>query len=125
MKSGIKIKGDTCNSSFGFFARLFAGKKRVEMENIDFEKQFDVFSEDQVEARMLVTPAFMSRLLDFQKKTGKAYEFYFKGGEVYIKSDVSSSYMEFSLFRNVFDNALDYVRFYMEIKNIKGLVKDL
>ena len=126
LKSVVKIKHDSCDIPvFGFFAKLFSGKRRVVMENVDFEKQYDVLSDDPVESRMFVTPSFMTKLLDFSKKTNKKYEFYFKGNEVYIKGNLAHDYMEFSLNKNVFENTTDYVQFYVEIKNIKDVVKDL
>ena len=36
--------------------------KRTELEDIVFEKKFDVFTDDEVEARYLITPSFMERL---------------------------------------------------------------
>ena len=36
--------------------------KHTELEDINFEKKFDVFTDDEVEARYLITPSFMERL---------------------------------------------------------------
>lgn len=36
--------------------------KHTELEDIQFEKKFDVFTDDEVEARYLITPSFMERL---------------------------------------------------------------
>ena len=38
------------------------------MESLWFEKSFDAFSRDPVEARMIITPAFMDRLEQFSNK---------------------------------------------------------
>ena len=38
--------------------------ENVELEDPEFEQQFEVYSTDQVEARYLLTPSFMQRLLD-------------------------------------------------------------
>ena len=43
--------------------KLRFGESRVKMENPDFENTFDVYSTDQVEARYLITPFMMERLL--------------------------------------------------------------
>lgn len=46
--------------------------ERVELEDPKFEKLFEVYSTNQVEARYLLTPAFMERLLGLEKAyTGK------------------------------------------------------
>lgn len=39
---------------------------RVRLESATFEKAFEVFSTDQVEARYLLTPAFMERMLELK-----------------------------------------------------------
>lgn len=40
----------------------FPGKEKVALEDPEFEKIFNVFSDDQVEARFILTTAFMERL---------------------------------------------------------------
>ncbi|MBR6098200.1 DUF3137 domain-containing protein [bacterium] len=42
----------------------------VNLEDISFDKQFSVYSKDQVESRYLVTPAFMDKLKDLQTAFG-------------------------------------------------------
>ena len=37
----------------------------VELENADFEFSYNVYSNDQVEARYILTPKFMERVLEF------------------------------------------------------------
>ena len=44
--------------------------KEVNLEDVEFDKRFQVASEDQVEARYLVTPAFMDRLKGLQTGFG-------------------------------------------------------
>ncbi|MEM7705003.1 MAG: DUF3137 domain-containing protein [Pseudomonadota bacterium] len=44
--------------------------ERVKLEDAAFEKQFEVLSTDQVEARYLLTPALMERLVEVQKILG-------------------------------------------------------
>lgn len=48
---------------FRWFKDQFSDLDTVALEDVDFEKKFDVFSEDQIEARYLLTTAFMDRLL--------------------------------------------------------------
>lgn len=49
--------------SFGNFFRFKNGLDRVKLEDPQFEKKFEVYSSDQIEARYLLTTAFMDRLL--------------------------------------------------------------
>ena len=101
--------------------------KIVKMENIDFEKKFDVESEDEIEARKVLTPSFMYRILDFTNKVSQSrrYELYFNKNEIYIKHELTWKYLEFSPFRSTFSNLRAYIEFYLELKNISELSEDL
>lgn len=50
-----------------FTGKDFNGLTRVELEDPEFEAIFQVFSSDQVEARFVLTTAFMERLLNLAK----------------------------------------------------------
>ncbi|PKG72847.1 Galanin [Shewanella sp. GutCb] len=54
----VKNRGGLMN----FLSGSFKGLDRVKLEDPIFEKQFDVFSTDQIEARYLLTVTFMERL---------------------------------------------------------------
>lgn len=41
---------------------------RVTLEDPEFEKMFNVYGADQIEARYLITPAFMNRMVQLSKK---------------------------------------------------------
>ena len=114
-----------------FIYSKFLDKKRIKLENIEFEREFDVYSEDQIESRKILTPSFMYRILDFANKINKnrVYEFFFLWDEIYIKYDLlkswKSSFMEID-----FSKWQDYIlrsflEFYLEIKNITEIAKDL
>ena len=107
-------------------------KKRVKLENDEFEKKFDVYSEDQIESRRLLTSSFMYRLVDYVNKIDekRVYEMYFHKNIFYIKLNFMKSkwlnnYLEVSSWKNVYKNLEDYVEFYLELKNITSLVTDL
>lgn len=48
----------------------FRGRERVLLEDPQFEKMFEVYADDQVEARYLLTPSFMERLVALAKLLG-------------------------------------------------------
>lgn len=50
-----------------FTGKEFKGLAQVELEDPEFEKMFQVFSDDQVEARFVLTTAFMERLLQLAR----------------------------------------------------------
>lgn len=57
-----EFQGETTVLRDSFF-KIKMGASRVKMENPDFEKVFDVFSTNQIEARYLITPSMMERML--------------------------------------------------------------
>ncbi|MBT2134029.1 DUF3137 domain-containing protein [Croceibacterium sp. LX-88] len=57
----------------------------VDMVHPDFQDSFSVWSDDQVEARYLVHPRYVERLLDVEKAfSGRDVRTLFKGGELVI-----------------------------------------
>ncbi len=74
----------------GFFnwAKDFTQKgERVALEDPVFEKTFQVYSNDQVEARYLLTPTFMQRLLDIR--------------DVFPKSKIQAAFHETYLYLSI------------------------
>lgn len=68
---------------------LFSGAfqnigERVELESDDFNSAFIVYSTDQVEARYLLTPTTMERLLRLRKPTVRELSLGFDEGKVWI-----------------------------------------
>lgn len=58
---------------------------RVKLEDPEFENFFEVHSSDQVEARYLLTPLFMERVLQFnQLSSVKQLQMAFKDGRIYM-----------------------------------------
>ena len=68
-KTNKKFKGETIIHSLSTLQMPISNKKQpVLLEDPVFNENFKVLADDQVEARYLLTPSFMSRLLAFQKK---------------------------------------------------------
>lgn len=98
---------------------------RVELENIEFEKLFDVQCEDQVTSRMIITPAFMDRIVSFVHKTGNQYEFLFQGNTLYIKRKILGGYLEVGTEKNILTNFSGFVQFYCDMREIMLFVYDM
>ncbi len=59
--------------------------ERVRLEDPKFEKAFEVFSNDQIESRFLLTPDFMERLLELERIfQGGKLRCAFSGGELFV-----------------------------------------
>lgn len=65
-----KFLGTTVVNRERFFKWKRDGFERVGLESSEFERAFEVYGTDQVEARYLVHPAFMARLIDFEAAVG-------------------------------------------------------
>jgi hypothetical protein len=57
----------------------------VHLEDITFEAQFDVYASDQVEARYLITPNVMQRLVELQRSIQRDFRIAFDQGRVYVQ----------------------------------------
>jgi len=68
-----------------WFNRIGMGEReRVALEDPEFEKCFEVYGTDQVEARYLLTPGFMQRLMDLRESLGDRMQAAFNGDSFYI-----------------------------------------
>ena len=87
------------------------GASRVKMENPDFEKVFDVFSTNQIEARYLITPSMMERMLKLDSNFKKGVTISFRNSTILVaipdsknrfEADVWSSLNDMSILKSDF-----------------------
>jgi len=107
------------------FYKKHLNKNRVQLENIEFEKIFDVQCEDQVTSRMIITPAFMDRIVSFVKKTGNQYEFLMQGNTMYIKRIIHGNYLEAGTEKNMLTNLIGFTHFYTDMREIIQFTYDM
>jgi hypothetical protein len=80
------------------------GMKRVGLEDPVFEKAFEVWGTDQVEARYLVHPAFMQRLLDLETRLkGSRLRCAFEQGDLIIAIEGGNLFEPGDLFKPLID----------------------
>lgn len=71
------------NTALTFFRSAFSTFERVNLVSPKFEERFDVLSTDQVEARYVLDPAFMERVLEAVDLLGSKWlEISFRGSEI-------------------------------------------
>jgi hypothetical protein len=71
--------------AFNWLAKFGVKEPRVKLEDPVFEKAFEVYGSDQIEARFLLTPDFMERLLGLERAfQGKQLRCAFAGGEMLL-----------------------------------------
>ena len=100
-----------------------AGLRHTTLEDVQFEKKFDVFTNDEVDARYLITPTFMERL--------KGMKTAFKADKIrcafygqYLLVGLSTKKDLFSLCSLVkpIDDAQQYFQMYEEMVSIVKLI---
>lgn len=78
-----------------FFKGMGKKGERVKLEDPRFEKQFEVWGTDQIEARYLLTPTFMERVVELAAALGeKRVEFCFNGNRLLISVHVHKDHFE-------------------------------
>ncbi|MFY0673422.1 MAG: DUF3137 domain-containing protein [Bacteroidia bacterium] len=97
LKGETFVYPDRAEKTFGKFAQKLQKNSRgdlVKLENNEFEKRFKVFSTDQVEARYILTPALMERLVEISKKLGDSISLSFINSHVYILAPFKNGLFE-------------------------------
>lgn len=98
---------------------------RVQLEDSDFEKLYDVQCEDQIGSRMIITPAFMDRLVRFSAKSKHRFEFIYEANCFYIKWNLSGSYLEINTWMKITKNMRTFILWYSQMKEILAFIFDM
>jgi hypothetical protein len=125
-----KIVPDLAESMLGVLGRglqrVFSGQeeKLVDLENPEFEKTFKVTSGDQVEARFILTPAFMEKLLSFRKEVGNHIHLSFANGRMFLAVSTHHDYFEPNLFGEILSRK-DLMKFIDMLILMTGIASEL
>ncbi len=96
----------------------------IRLEDPEFEKVFAIYGSDQVEARYILTPALMRRLLDFKKQTGREVSVSFAESSVFVAVSQTRDLFEPRLFGSLTDPS--WARAYFDdLAMAVGIVEDL
>jgi len=87
---------------------IFHDNTRVKMDSPEFEKYFDVYSDDQIGTRVVLTHNFMDDLVEIREKFG-VDKFVFIGEYVYHPLSLPDFDYEISLFKKIDENKLDKI----------------
>jgi hypothetical protein len=109
---------DTSEKKRGLFGWLAGHNdsergRRICLEDPDFEREFDAFGDDEVEARYILTPALMERILALKRQCG-AVSLSFLNEQVHVALSVARDLFEPSVDKRVTDLA-----------QLSGFVNDL
>lgn len=108
---------DTAQSTFGDIighwlqSNNAARDELVKMDDPDFEKEFVVYSSDQIEARYILSHSLMKKLLDFKHKSKHPVYISFIGTHIYMAISYDKDLFEPSVFHSLLDYkvAMEYV----------------
>jgi hypothetical protein len=97
---------DTAENLFGSFGTMFQKwnfqrDQLVKLEDVEFEKAFAVYSNDQVEARYILSTSLMQRILQFKAKAKSGIRLSFIGNEVFIAVSLSENLFEAPFFSSM------------------------
>lgn len=77
--------------------------ERVKLEDPVFEKNFNVYSTNQIESRFLITTAFMERLIKTEQKFKGNISCHFENGEIFICINDSKDRFEIPMDKSLTD----------------------
>jgi len=111
-----------CRDSW--FRLRFDGCRRVRLENPQFEQRFDVYSDDEVEARYLLSPSTMERLVRLDGRFRHGITASFHRSCIVVAIPDSTDHFEAGLWRSV--RRTDRLeREFDTIRTLRGIVSDL
>ena len=120
---------DSAEKLFGGFGKMLQGwnigrPDLIKLEDPEFEREFVVYGNDQIEARYILSTSLMQRILDFKNKTGTKIYLSFTGSKVYVAVPMKKNMFEPKYFSSVnsLEPILDY---YRDLTFAVGIVDDL
>ncbi|HWT74212.1 MAG TPA: DUF3137 domain-containing protein [Mobilitalea sp.] len=101
------------------FGSLDFGEKKIKTDSSEFDQRFATFSDDPVEARYILTPALMARVLDFESKYKNKISLLFYKDKLYIAFKEYKNLLEPSLHKRI---TVDTINRQMDIFKLLGLI---
>lgn len=117
-KTQTVVLPDLAQNSFGLLigswlqSHNFSRDKLVKLDNPLFEKEFVVYSGDQIEARYLLSHSLMEKLLAFKQKSQKKIYISFTGNKIYIAINYNKDLFEPSVFSSLMEykSVMEYIK---------------
>ena len=82
------------------FKKIFNKGKIIKLEDPIFDREFLIFGEDEVEARYILSPKLMQRILDYRNKLKVNVSISFINNMVYFKIPLKRDLFDFSIISN-------------------------
>ncbi|TDG37468.1 DUF3137 domain-containing protein [Pedobacter changchengzhani] len=123
-KSFTVVRPRDFGNAFGawFSKNLFSitSKDIINLENVDFEKAFVTYGMDQVEARYILTPAMMERILTLNKQSKLNISLSFINSKLYIAFPLDRNCFEAPIFStllnpNLINEDINTIKFMFDV----------
>lgn len=101
----------------------FGSRELIKLEDPEFEKQFVVYGQDQIEARYLLSPSLMQRLLEFRARCSGGFHLAFMANQIYLAVPLSENWFEPPMGRTLNMEAL--APYAVQLQFATGIVEDL
>lgn len=120
---------DFAEKTFGsigkFFQKMTIGRGQlIHLEDPEFEKEFAVYGNDQVEARYILSSNMMRRMLDFKNRTAKNIYISFVDSSIYVAIPYSKPLFEPKFFSSVL-NQKKTSEYFEDLNLVISIVEDL
>lgn len=122
------IKPDSLEGALGVMGRgmqrIAYGERLVDLEDPEFEEMFVVTADNQVEARRILTPAFMERIKNLRKKLGCMVYLSFVNSRIFVAIPLKEDLFEPHVIGSLC-SLKDIAHFVECIQTAVGLTEDL
>ncbi len=112
---------------FGFLKKIMGANRReklVKLEDVNFTKNFNVYGDDQIQARYILSTTLIERIMDFRKKHGSQIYLSFVDSHMYLAIPYRKDLFEPSYFKSLVN--FKVVRSYFDVLQLAtGIVDDM
>ena len=120
---------DSAEKMFGFLGtklqKMNKGRgELIKLENPEFESEFVVYSEDQIESRYILSPSLMEKILSFKKQTGKNIQLSFVDSRLFVTVPYGKDLFEPKLFGDIV-NFTHIQEYYADLSLVIDLIETL
>jgi len=95
--------GDVLSSWISSAIPIFSRDELVKLENPTFTRTFSTYSNDQVEARYILTPALMERICELNDRCSQTISLSFTADHIFIAFPLNKNYFEAPVFKTLLD----------------------